>query len=212
MTQALRIGFLVFPVITPLDALGPAQFLARVPNTEVLTIWKDKVPIETDAGFTILPTTTIDECPPLDVICIPGGFGTEALLTDTSVLDFIRQQAAQTKYITAVCTGSLVLGAAGLLKGKKATTHWAWHERLNEFAAIPVKQRVVSDGNIITGGGVTAGIDFGLTLIAKLTNEDTAKQIQLGMEYDPKPPFDSGSPDKADPRLVQIIRERLSNR
>jgi cyclohexyl-isocyanide hydratase len=133
-------------------------------------------------------------------------------MTDESVLAFIRAQAATAKYITAVCTGSLVLGAAGLLKGKRATTHWAWHEKLSELGAIPIKKRVVQDGNLITGGGVTAGIDFGLTLIAELAGEDNAKIVQLGMEYDPQPPFDSGSPDKASAEHVSLIKERLAER
>jgi cyclohexyl-isocyanide hydratase len=212
MTAPLNIGFLIFPGITPLDALGPAQFLARVPGAVIHTVYKNIEQIETDAGFTLLPTKTFETCPQLDVICIPGGFGTNALMTDESVLAFIRAQAATAKYITAVCTGSLVLGAAGLLKGKRATTHWAWHEKLSELGAIPIKKRVVQDGNLITGGGVTAGIDFGLTLIAELAGEDNAKIVQLGMEYDPQPPFDSGSPDKASVEHVSLIKERLAER
>lgn len=212
MANSLNIGFLIFPGITPLDALGPAQFLARVPNAKIITMWKSIEHIESDAGFTIVPTHTFETCPQLDVICIPGGFGTEALLQDESVLSFVQQQADQAQFVTSVCTGALVLGAAGLLKGKKATTHWAWHDRLAGFGAIPIKQRVVSDGNLITGGGVTAGIDFGLSLIAQLAGNEVAELIQLGMEYDPKPLFDSGTPDKAKPELVALTKQRLAER
>lgn len=209
---SLNIGFLIFPGITPLDALGPAQFLARLPGAQVLTIYKQIEQIETDAGFTLLPTNTFADCPKLDVICIPGGFGTNALMDDEKVLNFIKEQAKTAKYVTAVCTGSLLLGAAGLLKGKRATTHWAWHNHLSDLGAIPVKERVVKDGNLITGGGVTAGIDFGLSLIAELAGEENAKLIQLGMEYDPQPPFDSGSPEKAPKEHVDLILTRLSDR
>lgn len=212
MTQSLKIGFLVFPEITPLDALGPAQFLARIPNAEVLTIWKNKNVIHTDAGFNIVPTTSLQDCPKLDVLCVPGGFGVDALLNDDEILNFVRSQAENAKYVTAVCTGSLLLGAAGLLNGKRATTHWAWHDRLSEFEAIAVKQRVVVDGNIITGGGVTAGIDFGLTLIEKLCGSEQAKLIQLGMEYDPKPPFSCGTPETAGEELVAVVKARLEER
>ncbi|MFC4701315.1 DJ-1/PfpI family protein [Glaciecola siphonariae] len=210
--HSLKIGFLIFPGITPLDALGPAQFLARVPGAEVFTIWKNLEVISTDAGFNLVPNTTLNECPQLDVLCVPGGFGTEALMQDEEVLSFIRQQAPKLTYLTAVCTGSLVLGAAGLLKGKKATTHWAWHDKLSALGAVPTKARVVSDGNLMTGGGVTAGIDFGLSLIAKLVGDDAAKLVQLGMEYDPQPPFDSGSPDKASSEDVAFIKKSLIER
>ena len=157
-----------------------------------------------------MPTTTFADCPKLDVICVPGGGGQVALMTDEETLDFLRKQAATARYVTSVCTGSLVLGAAGLLKGYKSACHWAWRDMLPAFGAIPVAERVVRDRNRISGGGVTAGIDFGLTVAAELAGEEVAKSIQLVLEYDPQPPFDSGSPEKAGVERVKRIRERLS--
>ena len=160
-------------------------------------IWKTLDPVPTDAGFSIVPTTTFADCPQLDVICVPGGGGQVALMTDDETLDFLRKQAATARYVTSVCTGSLVLGAAGLLKGYKSACHWAWRDMLPASAPFPVAERVVRDRNRISGGGVTAGIDFGLTVAAELAGEEVAKSIQLVLEYDPQPPFDSGSPEKA---------------
>ena len=173
-------------------------------------IWKTLDPVPTDAGFSIVPTTTVADCPKLDVICVPGGGGQVALMTDEETLDFLRKQAATARYVTSVCTGSLVLGAAGLLKGYKSACHWAWRDMLPAFGAIPVAERVVRDRNRISGGGVTAGIDFGLTVAAELAGDEVAKSIQLVLEYDPQPPFDSGSPEKAGVERVKRIRERLS--
>ena len=164
----------------------------------------------TDAGFSIVPTTTFADCPPLDVICVPGGGGQVELMADRETLDFLRKQAATARYVTSVCTGSLVLGAAGLLKGYKSACHWAWRDMLKDFGAIPVAERVVRDRNRISGGGVTAGIDFGLTVAAELAGEEVARSIQLVLEYDPQPPFDSGSPEKAGAERVKRIRERLA--
>ncbi|WP_395338270.1 DJ-1/PfpI family protein [Ningiella sp. W23] len=210
--DALNIGFLVFPGITILDAIGPAEVLANVPGAKVHTIWKTRESVNTKTGFEFTPSTSMDDAPLLDVLCIPGGYGINALLNDEKCIDFVQQQAKQAKYVTSVCTGALLLGAAGLLKGRKAATHWAWLEKLSYFGAIPTAERVVSDGNIITGGGVTAGIDFALTLVTKLCDENVAKLIQLSLEYDPKPPFDSGSPKSAAPELVKIARDRLAQR
>ena len=162
-------------------------------------------------GLSILPTTTLTEAPPFDVLVVPGGSGIVPLLRDPEVLDFVRRQAAQARYVTAVCTGSLLLGAAGLLEGYRATTHWAFHELLGRCGAIPVRERVVIDRNRITAGGVTAGIDFGLRLAAEIYGEQLARGIQLGLEYDPEPPFDSGSPERAQPELVRVVRERLES-
>jgi cyclohexyl-isocyanide hydratase len=210
MADTLHIGILLYPDVTQLDATGPAQFLARLPGAKLHMIWKTKDPVPTDAGFSIVPTTTFADCPRLDVICVPGGFGQVALMTDEETLAFLRKQAATARYVTSVCTGSLVLGAAGLLKGYRSACHWAWRDLLTDFGATPVAERVVRDRNRISGGGVTAGIDFGLTLAAELAGEDAAKALQLGFEYDPQPPFDSGSPEKADPALVKTMRERLA--
>jgi len=173
-------------------------------------IWKTRDPVPTDAGFSIVPTTTFADCPPLDVICVPGGFGQVALMGDDETLDFLRRQAAGARFITSVCTGSLVLGAAGLLKGVRSACHWAWRDMLADFGAIPVAERVVRDGKHLSGGGVTAGIDFGLTLAADLVGEEAAKTLQLSFEYDPKPPFDCGSPEKAGEERVRKLRERLA--
>jgi len=210
MAASLHIGILLFPNVTQLDATGPAQVLCRVPGATLHMIWKTRDPVMTDAGFAIVPTTTFADCPPLDVICVPGGGGQVALMSDDETLDFLRQQAAGARYVTSVCTGSLVLGAAGLLKGYRSACHWASRELLAQFGAIPAADRVVRDRNRISGGGVTAGIDFGLTLAAELAGEEIAKSIQLVMEYDPQPPFDCGSPEKAGAERVARLKERIS--
>jgi cyclohexyl-isocyanide hydratase len=210
MAETVQIGILLYPNVTQLDATGPAQFLSSVPGARMHMIWKTRDPVPTDAGFSIVPTTTFADCPRLDVICVPGGRGQVEVMTDDETLDFLRQQGATARYVTSVCTGSLILGAAGLLKGYRSACHWAWRDMLKDFGAIPVAERVVRDRNRISGGGVTAGIDFGLTMVAELAGEDAAKAIQLGYEYDPQPPFDSGSPEKAAPELLARTRERLA--
>jgi cyclohexyl-isocyanide hydratase len=207
--MTFRIGYLVFPDITQLDLTGPQQVLARVPGAEQLLVWKTREPVRSESGLMLIPDTTYAECPPLDMICVPGGPGMNALLTDADTIAFLQRLAPNAKYITAVCTGSLVLGAAGLLKGKRAATHWAAMEFLPRFGATPVEERVVVDGNIITGGGVTAGIDFGLKVAAEVAGEQMAKAIQLMVEYDPDPPFDSGHPRSADPAMLAMLRERM---
>lgn len=209
MADTLHIGILLFPDVTQLDATGPAQVLCRVPGAKLHMIWKTKDPVPTDAGFSIVPTTSFAECPQLDVICVPGGGGQVALMGDEETLAFLRKQAAGARYVTSVCTGSLVLGAAGLLKGYKSACHWSSREYLPAFGAIPVAERVVRDRNRLSGGGVTAGIDFGLTMAAELAGEEVAKTIQLALEYDPQPPFDSGSPEKAGPAVVTKLKERI---
>src|ERR1700692_1997003 len=156
----LAIGILVFPSVQQLDLTGPYEVFASVPGAKVHLIWKDRTPIVSATGLVLAPTMTFAECPALDVLCVPGGGGINALLRDAEVLGFLRAQAARARYVTSVCTGALVLGAAGLLKGRRATTHWASHDFLPSFGAIPTQGRVVKDGNLLTGGGVTAGIDF----------------------------------------------------
>ncbi|MHC8287888.1 isonitrile hydratase [Pseudomonas sp. XS1P51] len=199
--MTLQIGFLLFPQVQQLDLTGPYDVLASLPDVKVHLIWKDLVPVTSSTGLELKPTTTFDDCPVLDVICIPGGSGVGPLMEDDETLAFIKAQAANARYVTSVCTGALVLGAAGLLKGKRATTHWAYHELLAPLGAIPVKDRVVRDGNLLTGGGITAGIDFALTLAAELFDKDTAELVQLQLEYAPAPPFASGCPETA-PRSV----------
>jgi len=212
MSTTLDIGFLLFPRLTQLDLTGPAQILGRVPGARTHLVWRDRGPVVTDAGFSINPTTTFDDCPQLDVLCVPGGFGIDDLFGDEEVLGFLRRQAAGARYVTSVCNGSLVLGAAGLLDGYRAACHWAWREHLPRFGAIPVAERIVRDRNRISGGGVTAGIDFGLALAAELAGDDVARLLQLGFEYDPQPPFDAGSPETAGPALVARYRAGAAER
>jgi cyclohexyl-isocyanide hydratase len=171
-------------------------------------VWKTLEPVRAITGMRILPDTTFADCPQLDVICVPGGSGVAALMEDAEVLDFLRGQVAGARYVTSVCTGALVLGAAGLLKGKKATTHWASHDFLSSLGAIPTRGRVVCDGNLFTGGGVTAGIDFALTLVAEMCGPDVAQAVQLQIEYAPAPPFTAGSPDTAPASVLDMARAR----
>ncbi|MFZ5784165.1 MAG: DJ-1/PfpI family protein [Pseudomonadota bacterium] len=209
MPAPVQIGILLYPDVTQLDATGPAQVLSRLPECRLHMVWKTREPVPTDSGFSIVPTTSFADCPQLDVICVPGGVGQAALMTDAETLDFLRRQAAGARYVTSVCTGSLVLGAAGLLKGYRSACHWMWRDMLKDFGATPVAERVVRDRNRISGGGVTAGIDFGLTLAAELAGEEVARTIQLMLEYDPHPPFDAGSPEKAGDETVNRLRSRL---
>lgn len=206
MDQTLHIGFLLFPNVTQLDLTGPAQVLSRVPNAKVHLAWKSTEPVMTDVGFQIVPTTGFADCPPLTVLCVPGGFGIGEQLTDEVTLDFLRRQGAGAKYVTSVCNGALVLGAAGLLQGYRSACHWMWRRYLPLFGAEPVAGRIVRDRNRISGGGVTAGIDFALALAAELAGEEVAKTLQLAFEYDPAPPFDCGSPEKAGADRVARLR------
>jgi cyclohexyl-isocyanide hydratase len=205
-----HIGILVFPGVQQLDLTGPYEVFASLPDTKVHLIWKDHGQITSATGLVLIPTMTFGECPKLEVICVPGGGGVNALLEDAAVLEFVRGQAKQARYVTSVCTGSLVLGAAGLLKGRKATTHWYAHDFLEKFGAIPVHGRVVRDGNLITAGGVTAGIDFGLAVVAELVGRTEAEAIQLGLEYAPEPPFTAGTPEEAPSTVVAVVKERLA--
>jgi cyclohexyl-isocyanide hydratase len=209
MTERL-IGMLIFPRLTQLDMTGPYEVLARVPNTKVHLVAHSMSPVTTDRGMQIVPTITLADCPQLHLVMVPGGPGQQDLMEDETVLEFLRKQAAGAKYVTSVCTGSLVLGAAGLLKGKRATSHWAALEHLKPLGAIPVSEKVVMDGNIITGAGVTSGIDFALAVAAMLEGEEAAKQIQLQIEYDPAPPFNSGSPKSASAELLALVKSRLA--
>lgn len=207
--KPFHIVFLLFDGITQLDFTGPAQVLARIPGALVHTAVKAIKPIQTDSGFAILPSTSFADCPQADLLCVPGGFGTKDVIQDQATLQFLRDQAGAARYVTSVCTGSLALGAAGLLKGKRATSHWAYTGLLEKFGAIYEKARVVQDGNLITAGGVTSGIDFALTLVAEITGQQLAESIQLSLEYDPNPPFNSGHPDVADPKLIALLHERV---
>jgi cyclohexyl-isocyanide hydratase len=201
---------LAFPAMTQLDLTGPLQVFASLPGAEVHVLWKTRDPIRTHGGLTLVPDTTLADCPALDVICVPGGAGVLDLMDDQEVLSFVRTQAERVTFVGSICTGSLVLGAAGLLRGRKATTHWARTDLLVPFGAIPTKGRVVRDGKFMTGGGVTAGIDFALTMVSEIAGRDAAESIQLGIEYAPAPPFDAGSPDTARPELVGAVRARMT--
>lgn len=205
----IHIGLLLFPKITQLDLTGPLQVLSRVPGVKVHVLWKRIEPVMSDAGLALLPNMTFEACPRLDVICVPGGGGQVDLMDDAEVIAFVRRQGLRARYVTSVCTGALVLGAAGLLQGFKATTHWASHDQLALFGAIPEHTRVCIDGNRITGGGVTAGIDFGLVLAEKLAGRKAAEMIQLNLEYNPQPPFSSGSPDTASADVMAAVQANM---
>ena len=205
-----RIGMLIFPRLTQLDMTGPYEVLARLPDTKVDLVAKTMNPVTTDRGMQIVPSVTYETCPPLDIVMVPGGPGQQDLMEDEAALSFLRKQAGGAKCVTSVCTGSLVLAAAGLLKGKRATCHWAAIDHLALLGAIPTRERVVVDGAVVTGAGVASGIDFALTLAAILEGEQVAREIQLQIEYDPDPPFDGGSPKTARPETIAALTARLA--
>lgn len=206
----LSIGLLAFPRLTQLDMTGPFEAFARIPRAKVHVIWKTLEPVVSDVGLSINPTVTIEHCPDLDVICIPGGPGQVDVMDDAEVIDFVRERGGTAQWVTSVCTGALVLGAAGLLRGYKATTHWASMDNLELFGAEPVRERIVVDRNRITGGGITAGIDFGLFVAKLLAGEQAASEIQLFLEYDPAPPLNAGSPDTAPRAVVDSLLQRIA--
>ncbi|WP_088306847.1 DJ-1/PfpI family protein [Novosphingobium sp. B 225] len=206
----MHLAFLLFPGVTQLDLTGPAQFLSRLPDARVDLVWASRDPVPTDAGFSIVPTATFAEVPRADLLCVPGGMGISDVINHQEALNWVRQVGAEAQWVTSVCTGALILGAAGLLRGYRATTHWAWHDLLALFGAEPVQARHVIDRNRATGGGVTAGIDFALALIAEIAGEDHARAVQLALEYDPAPPFDAGSPAKAGAALVDVYSARAN--
>ena len=204
-----NIGFVIFPDLTQLDFTGPLQVLSRLPQSATHIIAKSATPVPSDCGLGLVPTHSFANCPRLDLICIPGGSeGVAGIINDGETIEFVRQQAGVAKYITSVCTGAFVLGVAGLMKGRRATTHWAYTDLLPLVGATYEKARIVKDGNVITAGGVTAGIDFGLSVVAEIAGETTAKRIQLGIEYDPAPPFDSGNPDKQPTLKSELMSAR----
>ena len=207
-----QIGLLLFPDLTQLDLTGPYEVFIRFADSDVHLLWKTLDPVTAGGGMRLLPTTVFADSPRLDLLCVPGGAGMNALLNDEETLDFVRRQASGARYVTSVCMGSLVLGAAGLLRGKRATTHWMSLPMLAAFGCEPVADRVVVDGNVITGGGVTAGIDFALTVAREWFGAEAARRIQLGIEYDPRSPFDAGAPERADASLVATVREAAAVR
>ena len=206
MTSPLTVGLLAFPDLTQLDLTGPYEVFARAPGMRAVVVGTRPGPIRSEWGLTLGTDCTLDDAPPLDVLFIPGGIGVNALLADDPVLDFVADRGARAAWVTSVCTGALVLGAAGLLRGYRATTHWLSLDLLADLGATPVEARVVHDRNRITGGGVTAGIDFALSLVAELHGRAVAERIQLTIEYDPAPPFRSGSPRQAAGPLVAALR------
>lgn len=201
-----EIGMLVYPGLTLMDTLGPQTVLSTSCNVHL--VWKNADLIESDTGLVMKPTGAFSDCPKdLDAIFVGGGPGQIAVMTDPVVLEFLADRGARAKYVTSVCSGSLVLGAAGLLQGYKASCHWALHPAIALFGATPEQGRVVTDRNRVTGGGVTAGIDFALLLLATLLGEDIAKMTQLALEYDPAPPFDAGSPKKAGEKITRMVQD-----
>ncbi len=208
----IHVAFLLFPDVTQLDLTGPAQVLSRLGNARIDLVARTRDRVPTDAGFDLLPTATFDEVRAADILCVPGGFGTIAAMEDAPTLAWVRAIAAEATWVTSVCTGSLILAAAGLLDGYRATSHWASRHQLAWFGAEPVAARIVFDRNRVTGGGVTAGIDFALALTAAIRGEDHAKFVQLSIEYDPAPPFDSGTPDKADPATLDQYHAMVAAR
>lgn len=204
----LQIGFLIYPDVIQLDVLGAYQFLTFPPNTQVHLIWKTLTPITSSEGLTLTPTVTLEHCPPLDVICVPGGgMGQIEVMKDPEILDFLKQQSQSAQYVTSVCTGSMILAAAGLLQGYQAACHWAFRDQLSMLGVEVMPQRVVIDRNRITAAGVTSGLDFGLTLLSLLCGEEVAKMAQLMTEYVPEPPFQAGTPETAGVEIVQSLQQ-----
>jgi transcriptional regulator GlxA family with amidase domain len=204
----VRIAILIFDKLTALDAVGPYEVLSRLPGAELRFVAKEAGPMRTDTGaLELTADRAISEIPDPDIVLVPGGEGNRVLMRDDEVLDWLRTAHEGTTWTTSVCTGSLVLGAAGILDGLRATSHWAFRERLREFGAEPVAARFVEDGKVITAAGVAAGIDMALHLAARNVSDEFAQAVQLGIEYDPDPPFDTGSPEKAPPELVELVRQ-----
>ena len=206
MSGHISVGLLLFPNLTQLDLTGPYEVLARVPDTTLHLVAESRSPVRSEYGLTITPDVTFDTAPHLDVLVVPGGTGINRMMESEPLLEFLRKHGQAANYVTAVCTGSLLLGAAGLLKGYRATTHWLSLDLLPAFGAEPVKARVVRDRSRITGGGITAGMDFAFAVAAELRGEHVAKDIQLMLEYDPQPPFRAGSPDCAPADVVERVR------
>jgi len=210
--SSFKIGFVIFPELTQLDFTGPQQVLARLPRSAMHIAAKSATPVPSDSGLGLVPTHTFENCPQLDLICVPGGSaGVVRAMGDAELIDFVRRQSMTAKYVTSVCTGAFILGVAGLLKGRRATTHWAFTELLPLVGATHEKARIVKDGNVITAGGFTSGIDFGLSVVAEIAGEAVAQAIQLGIEYDPHPPFDSGHPDRASDSVKAAVFPRYEN-
>jgi transcriptional regulator GlxA family with amidase domain len=211
MTEPLTIVFALYPGVTHLDFTGPQQVLTHLPGARTIAASAKGGAITAD-GLTFADLTPLAEIATCDVLCVPGGLGCAEAMEDAAFMGEIRRLAAGARYVTSVCTGSLILGAAGLLKGRRAACHWAWRDLLTHFGALPDPSRVVRDGNVITGGGVTAGIDFALTLAAEIAGPAVAQAIQLNLEYAPAPPFDAGRPETAPPEILALVMARRGER
>ena len=209
--ESFSIGMVLFEGVTQLDLTGPYEVFARMPRTRVALIASSLAPVRTEWGMSIMPDVTFETAPPLDLLCVPGGWGINAVLDDEALLSFLRSRAPDARYVTSVCSGALLLGAAGLLRGYRATTHWLSLDLLPLFGAEPIAERVVHDRNRITGGGVTAGIDFALVVAGELFGESIAQAIQLSIEYNPSPPYTSGSPESAPAEVVRQVRLASAN-
>ena len=208
MSEEFHVVFALYPRVTQLDFTGPHEVLARLPNARCTLASRSGGDLEADGGIVFAGVRRLAEIERCALICVPGGFGTIEAMEDQELLVELRRLAKGARYVTSVCTGALVLGAAGLLKGKRATSHWAWRERLAAFGATPDASRVVRDGNLITGGGVTAGIDFALTVVAEVAGDEYAQAVQLSIEYAPAPPFNSGRPELASPHILAGTQQR----
>ena len=208
MAENFIIVFALYPRVTQLDFTGPYEVFWRLPGAECVLASVSGGDLEADGGITFAKLRRLADVERCELICVPGGFGTIEAMEDEEFLAQIRRLAKSARYVTSVCTGSLVLGAAGLLKGKRAASHWAWRDALSSFGATPDKARVVRDGNVITGGGVTAGIDFALTVTAEIAGDNYAQLVQLSMEYAPVPPFNSGRPDLAPTHILADTHQR----
>jgi len=209
MHEPLTIGFLLYPHLTQLDLTGPAQVFSHLPGATIHLVGKDRASVPCDGAIALTPTTDFDACPPLDILCVPGGPGTLLAMRDEATLAWLRRQGNQARWLTSVCSGSLLLGAAGLLAGYRAACHWNYREHLPRFGAIPDAGRIVQDRNRLTGGGVTAGIDFALQLVALTHGREQAQAITLMLEYAPAPPFDCGRPELAQAETIALARAGL---
>jgi transcriptional regulator GlxA family with amidase domain len=209
MTSDATVVFALYPRVTQLDFTGPFEIFARLPGAQCVLASTDGGTIQGDGGITFSNVVRLADVAQCMLLCVPGGFGTVAAMDDQAYLAELRRLGAQARFVTSVCTGSLLLAAAGLLRGKRAACHWAWRELLAEFGVTPDAGRIVRDGNVITGGGVTAGIDMALSVMAEIAGVDYAQVVQLAVEYAPEPPFDCGRPERARPEIVAAALERL---
>jgi len=209
--EPVSVAFLLYPQVTQLDFTGPAQILSRLGEVTIDYVAESPAPVPTDAGFSVLPTATFETVRQADILCVPGGISCVEVMEDGAALAWVREIGETARWVTSVCTGSLILGAAGLLRGYRAACHWAWRDHLALFGAEPIAERVVFDRNRVTGGGVTAGLDFALALTAAVRGEAHARLVQLALEYDPAPPFDCGTPERAGEAMVGFYRQRMEN-